>query len=284
VSDAGHLLASATARLRRAGVATPRVDAELLLAFVLGMERRRLLLVDTVGGDAEDRFAELVSARSRRVPLQHLTGLAPFRHAQLRVGPGVFVPRPETELLVDRALPQLRSCERPVVVDLCAGSGALAVAVAQEVPPARVIAVECAPAALTWLRANAEPAGVEVVVGDVADPQLLSGLRGGVDAVLSNPPYVPGGIEVDPEVRADPPEAVFAGPDGLDVIPSVLLRAAELLRAGGIAVVEHDDTHGLAVPALFRADRRWAEVSDHRDLTGRSRYTAARRTAVAESG
>jgi release factor glutamine methyltransferase len=278
------VLASATARLSAAGVASPRVDAELLLAFVLGVERRRLLVIDAVDADAADRFAELVSARTRRVPLQHLTGVAPFRHALLRVGRGVFVPRPETELLVDPVLAELRSRPSPVVVDLCAGSGALAVAVAQELPPARVVAVEWAPGALPWLRANAEPAGVEVVVGDVGDPQLLPGLRAGVDAVLSNPPYVPAGTEVAPEVRGDPPEAVFAGPDGLDVLPNVIQRAAELLRPGGIAVVEHDDTHGAAVPDLFRADRRWSEVSEHRDLTGRPRYAAARRTAVADSG
>jgi release factor glutamine methyltransferase len=193
------------------------------------------------------------------------------------------VPRPETELLIDAVLEKLRSRTRPLVVDLCAGSGALAVAVAQELPPARVVAVECASGALAWLRANAEPAGVEVVVGDVGDPQLLAGLRGSVDAVLSNPPYVPTGAEVAPEVHSDPPEAVFAGPDGLAVIPSVIERAAELLRPGGIAVVEHDDTHGAAVPDLFRTDRRWTEVSEHRDLSDRPRYATARRTAVAES-
>jgi release factor glutamine methyltransferase len=260
------------------------VDAELLLAEVLGVERRRLLLSGTVTAEDEERFGRLVSARARRVPLQYLTGIAPFRHVLLRVGPGVFVPRPETELLVDAALPPLRSRAHPVVVDLCAGSGALAVAVAQEVPQAHVLAVESSADALPWLSANAAPAGIAVVAGDVRDETLLVALRGTVDAVLSNPPYVPDDTDVDPEVRADPASAVFAGPDGLNLLPSVVRRAAELLRADGIAVVEHDDTHGAAVPALFAADGRWQDVADHRDLTGRPRYTVARRTASADPG
>jgi release factor glutamine methyltransferase len=236
-------------------------------------------VLDTLADEDAERFRRMVAARAERVPLQHLVGIAPFRHAMLRVGPGVFVPRPETELLVDAVLPDLRACERPVVVDLCAGSGALAVAVAQEVPAARVLAVECDRDALRWLRINAEPAGVEIVVGDVRDPALLLSLRGGVDVVLSNPPYVPVGTQVEPEVRADPSAAVFAGEDGLDLLPSVLRRAAALLRAGGLAVVEHDDTHATAVPALFAADGCWEDVSDHCDLSDRPRYARARRSA-----
>lgn len=274
-------LRTATARLRAAGVASPRVDAELLLAFVLGVERSRLPLIDALSGEDEQHLLRLVAAREWRVPLQHLVGAAPFRHALLRVGAGVFVPRPETELLVDAALPALAALDRPVVVDLCAGSGALAVAVAQEVPRARVLAVECEPDALPWLRANAEPVGVDIVVGDVRDPALLPALCGTVDVVLSNPPYVPGRTDVAPEVRADPSAAVFAGEDGLDLIPSVICRAAELLRAGGLAVVEHDDTQATAVPALFAGEPYWEDVSDHRDLSGRPRYTLARRSTVA---
>jgi release factor glutamine methyltransferase len=152
--------------------------------------------------------------------------------------------------------------------------------VAQEVPTGRVLAVECSADALAWLHTNAEPVGVEVVAADVRAP-VLSELHGTVDAVLSNPPYVPAGTAVEPEVRADPPTAVFAGPDGLDLMPSVIRRAAELLRAGGVAVVEHDDTQGTAVPALFAADGRWEDIADRADLTGRSRYTVARRSAAA---
>ncbi len=276
-------LGAATARLSAAGVASPRVDAELLLAFVLNVERSRLPLFDALTGEDEQGFLELVAARAQRVPLQHLVGAAPFRHALLRVGAGVFVPRPETELLVDAALPALRAQDHPVVVDLCAGSGALAVAVAQEVPQARVFAVECDRDALPWLRANAEPAGVEVVVGDVRDPAPLPALRGTVDVVLSNPPYVPTGTAVEPEVRADPSAAVFAGADGLDVIPSVIRCAAELLRPRGLVVVEHDDTHAAAVPALFAGEGCWEDVSDHLDLSGRPRYTLARRSDAASA-
>jgi release factor glutamine methyltransferase len=187
------------------------------------------------------------------------------------------VPRPETELLVDAVLAPLRAQNTPLVVDLCAGSGALALAVADEVPDAQVIAVESASAALRWLAQNAEGTGVRVVVADVTDPGLLTELHGRAAVVLANPPYVPSGTKVDPEVLADPAEAVFAGPEGLAVLPAVIARAASLLSDGGVFAVEHDDSQGESVPALLTADGRWLEVSDHPDLTGRPRFTTARR-------
>jgi release factor glutamine methyltransferase len=269
-----NLLDEAVATLLTAGVPTPRVDAELLLAHVLGVPRSRLALARPEDAEAA-RFAQLVQRRAARVPLQHLTGSAPFRHLDVAVGPGVFVPRPETELLVDAVLPVLR--DSSIVVDLCAGSGALALAIAQEAPGTRVYAVENSPAALVWLRRNCEGTDVTVVDGDVRDPDLLADLRGSVDVVVSNPPYVPFDMRVDPEVRADPDEAVFAGPDGLAVVPSVLARAAELLRDGAVLALEHDDTQGTAVPGLLRADGCWVDVTDHVDLTGRPRYVTARR-------
>jgi release factor glutamine methyltransferase len=276
--DVRSLLTGATRRLADAGVSTPRADAELLLAAASGTARTRLLTLDAVPDVVAERFASYVARRSEREPLQHVVGMAPFRRVELAVGPGVFVPRPETELLIDAVLPALERLERPLVVDLCAGSGALAVAIADELPGARVVAVERAPAALTWLHRNADGRGVTVVAGDVADETLLNELRGSVDAVVSNPPYVPGGVAVEPEVRADPPEAVFAGPDGLAVLPAVVARAADVLRSGGRLAVEHDDAHGAAVPALLAADGRWTDVADHRDLAGRPRYaTAVRR-------
>lgn len=276
-TDARRLLADATRRLAAAGVPTPRVDAELLLADVLGISRGRLLTAGEVQEAAAARYALLVERRAAREPLQHITGRAPFRNLELAVGPGVFIPRPESELLVDAVLADLREAAAPLVVDLCAGSGALGLAVADELPSARVVAVESSPAALEWLARNAEGTSVQVVAADVRDPDLLAGHRGAVDAVVANPPYVPVGAAVDPEVRADPAEAVFAGEDGLDVIPAVIDRAADLLRSGGLLAIEHDDTHAVAVPRLLCSDGRFAAVTDHRDLTGRARFTVARR-------
>jgi len=226
MTTARVLLTAAAARLRAAGVASSRVDAELLLAHCLGVDRSRLPLVDAVPAAAETRFAAALARRVRREPLQHILGRAPFRHVELAVGPGVFIPRPETELLVDAVLPTLRATGAPVAVDLCAGSGALALAVADEVPGSRGYAVERSAAALHWLRRNTAGTGVEVVAADVRDPDLLTGLRATADAVLCNPPYVPAAVPVEPEVRADPAEAVFAGADGLEA-------DARRPRAGG---------------------------------------------------
>jgi release factor glutamine methyltransferase len=266
-------LDDATRQLAAAGVASPRVDAELLLAHYLGVERSRL---STVDGPVPPEFAQAVQRRAAREPLQYIIGRAAFRYVDVAVGPGVFIPRPETELLVDAVLPALTPAA--TVVDLCAGSGALALSIAHEVPGTRVYAVEWSPAALPWLRRNAPATSVTVVAGDVSDPSLLGELAGQVDAVVSNPPYVPAGTPVEPEVRADPADAVFAGADGLDVIPAVIARAGALLRPGGVLAIEHDETHAEAVPALL-ADG-WRDVADHRDLAGRPRYTTAVRAAA----
>jgi release factor glutamine methyltransferase len=251
------------------------VDAELLLAHVLGVPRSRLLMISRVHPSAAVALDRLVKRRAAREPLQHILGRAPFRHIEVAVGPGVFVPRPETELLVDAVLPALRAAARPVAVDLCSGSGALALAVADEVTEARVVAVEQEGPAVGWLQRNAARTPVEVVVGSVTDPMLLADLRGRAHAVVANPPYVPTTADVAPEVGHDPEQAVFAGADGLDVIPHVLARAAELLGPGGVLAMEHDDTHGQAVPDLLRSSGDWAEVLDHHDLTGRPRYVTA---------
>lgn len=266
-------LVDATRRLAEAGVASPRVDAELLLAHCLGVERTRL---STVDAPVPPQFAQAVERRAGREPLQHIVGHTAFRYVEVAVGPGVFVPRPETELLVDAVLPALTPGS--TVVDLCSGSGVLAVAIAHEVAGAQVYAVESAPAALPWLRRNAVGSTITVIDGDVTDPSLLAELSGRVDAVVSNPPYVPAGTLVEPEVTADPAEAVFAGPDGLAVIPAVIARAAALLRAGGVVAIEHDESHAEAVPALLRDG--WRDVADHRDLAGRPRYATAVRAAA----
>jgi release factor glutamine methyltransferase len=272
------LISAAAARLATAGVESARVDAELLLAHVLGVERSRLAVVDAVPAEVAQTFDALVERRADREPLQHIAGRAPFRNVVLAVGPGVFVPRPETELLVDAVLPTLRAATEPTAVDLCAGSGALAVAIADEVPTARVYAVENSLAALVWLRRNATGTSVRVVAADVDEPALLDDVQGSVDAVVCNPPYVPAASLVAPEVRADPHDAVFAGADGLALMPAVIARAADLLRPGGVLAVEHDDSHGAALPELLTRDGRWRDVADHADLAGRARYAVATRT------
>jgi release factor glutamine methyltransferase len=273
------VVAEATDTLRAAGVDSPRVDAELLAAHALGTSRRRLQGAEFTA-DQLAEFRRLVAERARRVPLQHLTGTAPFRYLELLVGPGVFIPRPETEELVSWGLGVLG--RGAVAVDLCAGSGAIALSVAHE-SKASVYAVERDPAALSWLRRNAAvraAAGdreITVVAGDVADPSILSDLDGGVDLVLCNPPYVPSGTEVPPEVgEHDPAVAVFGGPDGLSVIRAVIGCAARLLAPGGRLGIEHDDTHAEAVPSLLGQDGRFRDVRDHLDLAGRPRFSTAR--------
>ncbi|MDP5185085.1 peptide chain release factor N(5)-glutamine methyltransferase [Blastococcus sp. BMG 814] len=282
--NARPLLSGAVARLAEAGVESPRVDAELLLGHVLGVPRTRLLTLGAVDDAAAARFEELVAQRADRVPLQHLTGRAPFRHLELAVGPGVFVPRPETELLVSWALERLSGVAAPVVVDLGAGSGAIALSLAHEHPGARVTAVERDPGAIAWTRHNAgarSAAGdtpVDVLAGDMTDPGLLRELDGSADLVVSNPPYVPDGARVPREVADhDPPLALWGGPDGLDVVRGLLATAARLLRPGGWLGVEHADQQGGSLPAVVRAHGGFADVDDHRDLAGRPRYTTARR-------
>jgi release factor glutamine methyltransferase len=273
-----RLLDDAIATLTAAGIESPRVDAQLLFAHVLGVDRGALLTLDAVEPIAADRFHALVVRRAAGEPLQYLTGEAPFRYLMLEVGPGVFIPRPETELLVDSVLPTLRGAFPGLAVDLCSGSGAIALALAGETAAARVIAVERSASALKWLRRNCAGSRVEVVDADVADPRLLTELDERVDVVISNPPYVPAGTEVGREVAHDPDEAVFAGTDGLALMGAVTDAAARLLRPGGLFAVEHDDTQGDALPALLSADGRWTDVADHRDLTGRPRFaTAVRR-------
>ena len=278
------LLTDAARRLGDAGVESPRVDAELLLAHALGVTRTALLTHGEVRDDAADRFAGLVEQRADRVPLQHLTGRAPFRHLELAVGPGVFVPRPETEQLAGWALELLAPIAEPVVVDLGSGSGALALAIAQEHPGARVTAVERDPVAIEWTRANAAAraaAGdtpVDVMVGDMTDPALLRELDGAVHLVVSNPPYVPDGAVVPREVAEhDPPLALWGGPDGLDVVRGLLRTAARLVVPGGGLGIEHADQQGVALPAVVRSTGDWADVTDRPDLAGRPRYTTARR-------
>lgn len=273
--------------LTAAGVASPRVDAELLAAHVLGVPRGRLPMVPLVDPPVVETLRKLVLRRAERVPLQHLTGLAALGEVDLAVGPGVFIPRLETELLLVWGLAVLVDAPRPLVVDLCTGSGALALAVAHARPDAQVHAVDKDPVALSWARRNADAqvvAGdtpIALHCGDVADPDLLGNLDGMAHLVLCNPPYVPAGAFTPPEVALhDPPAAVFAGPDGLAVIGDVVRTGTRLLREGGGIAIEHDDSHAAAVPGLLAARRVLTEVTDHLDLAGRPRFATARRRAL----
>jgi release factor glutamine methyltransferase len=269
------VLREATARLREAGVASPEHDAAELLAHVLGTTRASLALVDDVAPGAVEEYAALLARRADREPLQHLTGVAWFRHVQLAVGPGVFVPRPETELLAGWAVEQ--AGEGSVVVDLCTGSGAIAKAVEDEVPGAEVHAVELSEDAFAWAQRNLAGTGVDLRQGDFAT--AFDDLAGRVDVITCNPPYVPleAWESVAPEARDhDPHLALFSGADGLDAIRVLAERAAVLLRPGGVVGVEHADVQGQSAPAVFAATGRWIDVRDHLDLTGRPRFTTAR--------
>jgi release factor glutamine methyltransferase len=285
------VLTEAAARLRTAGIETPESDARLLLAHVCGVEPARIPLLDGIDDDQRARLDALIRRRATRVPLQHLTGRAYFRHVELEVGPGVFVPRPETELLAGWAVEQAAGVAEPVVVDLGSGSGAIALSIAHERPAARVTAVERDPGAIEWTRHNAAAriaAGdppVTVLAGDMTDPALLRELDGTVDLVVSNPPYVPDGARVPREVADhDPPLALWGGPDGLDVVRGLLMTAARLLRPGGALGIEHADQQGSALPALVRAHGAFTDVEDHADLAGRPRFTTARRSAAGVAG
>ncbi len=281
---ARRLLADqAAARLRAAGVESPEHDAEVLLALVLGVERSRLALVDDVPDPTAEQYDALVARRADREPLQHLTGVAHFRYVDLEVGPGVFVPRPETELLagwaVDSATDLISSgaTDAPVVVDLGTGSGAIARAVAHEVPRARVHAVELDEQAHAWAARNLAATGVDLRQGDLAD--AFDDLAGAVDVVVSNPPYIPHEAweSVAAEARDhDPALALWATGDGLDTIRVVERRAALLLRPGGVLGVEHADAQGESAPAVLSGTGRWEHVRDHSDLAGRARFVTAR--------
>jgi release factor glutamine methyltransferase len=289
--------------LSAANVPSPHADARELVSFVLKIPKNRLAAVTGITPEQLARVRALAAERATRVPVQHLTGRAPFRYLELAVGPGVFIPRPETETMVgwglDQLADRLAGTPEPLVVDLCSGSGAIALSVAHEHPGARVVAVERLPGALSWLRRNAsgaasgrsgaEPAvkqtrpigpassSIEIVDGDATSAETLSDLDGRVDLVLCNPPYVPSASLVAPEVADhDPAPAVFAGADGLAVIRGIVPRAAALLRPGGAVAIEHDDGHGEAVPALLRA-AGFDSVEDHRDLTGRPRFATGYR-------
>jgi release factor glutamine methyltransferase len=276
-------IVAAAEQLSQAGIDSPRTDAELLAAHVAGTERGRLALLEAPEAGFFDRFDAVVAARASRVPLQHITGRAAFGPADLQVGPGVFIPRPETEAILEWALVQ-HLPPNPVVLDLCTGSGALAVALAASLPGATVTAVDDDATALAYARRNAAGTGVRVIAGDVTEPDLLTELDGAVHLVVANPPYIPEGAALDPEVaQHDPNHALYGGADGMAVIVPIAARAARWLAPGGLLAIEHDDSTAQATMAeLAAVPGAFTDITSRRDLTGRARFVTARRLGTGE--
>jgi release factor glutamine methyltransferase len=272
---------SAAALLAEAGIDSARCDAEQLAAHLAGTDRGRLPLLESPGDEFFGRYHDVVIARSRRVPLQHLIGTVSFGPVVLQVGPGVFIPRPETEAVLEWASAQSLPA-RPVIVDLCTGSGALAVALAQHRPAARILGIDDSDAALEYARRNAEGSNVELVRADVTTPGLLPELDGQVDLVVSNPPYIPNSAVLEPEVaQHDPHRALFGGPDGMALITAVVALAGRWLRPGGLLALEHDDTTSSLTVELVDSTGHFDDIEARNDLAGRPRFVTARRSGDA---
>ncbi|MBT2595823.1 peptide chain release factor N(5)-glutamine methyltransferase [Arthrobacter sp. ISL-72] len=266
----------ATELLAHAGVPSPRVDAELLADHLLGVGLGRLRAMLLGDSPEPDGYADLVAERARRVPLQHITGVAHFRYLQLAVGPGVFIPRPETESVVQLVIDRLAETHRPKVADLGTGSGAIAGSIAHEVPDAEVHAVEFSEFAHAWAARNLAPLGVKLVRGDLRD--ALQEHNGTFDVVISNPPYIPAeAVPNEPEVALhDPPEALYGGgADGMELPTAAAASAARLLVPGGYFVMEHAEVQAGWIAAMLRAGGVWSEVTTHLDLNGKERATSA---------
>ncbi|MEI2279056.1 peptide chain release factor N(5)-glutamine methyltransferase [Paenarthrobacter ilicis] len=275
-------LREATAVLKEAGVPSPRVDAELLADHLLGVGLGRLRAVVLTDAPAPAGYAELVAERAARVPLQHITGVAYFRHLELRVGPGVFIPRPETESVVQFVIDHLsglidaNAVDHPKVVDLGTGSGAIAGSIAHEVPAAEVHAVEYSTFAHAWAARNLEPLGVSLLHGDLRD--ALQEHNGTFDVVVSNPPYIPAeAIPTEPEVALhDPPEALYGGgADGMELPTAAAASAARLLKPGGYFVMEHAEVQAAWIAGMLERMGYWRDVTTHMDLNGKERATSA---------
>jgi len=283
VTTVGTLVSDLADRFGRAGIESALADAELVVGHVTGWTRGEVATKAFMGAELEAdvvaRIELLAIRREAREPLQHITGEAPFRHLVLEVGPGVLVPRPETELVAEWAIEALRQVPTatPRAVDLGTGTGALALALASEVPNAEVYAIELFPLAAAWAERNIARYGdgrVTLVQGDVAT--ALPELDGTVDVVVANPPYI---LDADKPVDAevlgyDPESALFGGPDGLRDIRVFIARAARLLRAGGTLVVEHADGQGAAVRAIA-AEAGFGMTTTHTDLLHRERALTA---------
>lgn len=268
-------ISQATARLAESGVASAHSDARQLAEFVLG---QKLYLLSQAPQDFFDRYEQVITRRAGREPLQLITGRMYFRYLELLSQPGVFIVRPETEVVAGAAIEAASALAAPLVVDLCTGSGAIACALASEVPSCRVWAVELDPQAAALARVNAQKNhNVSVIEADATGPLTeLAEIEGQVDVVVTNPPYVPAGLIEDSETASyDPPLALFGGGvAGLEVPLKLIKRASSLLRPGGVLVMEHDPSQ---VEALVKAAKAagFSQGECHQDLTGRQRYLQA---------
>lgn len=284
MTDLRSLLTSAAQRFTQAGIESAQVDAELLLAFVLEMNLGELqagLISDSLNPTPEqiEIFDSLVTRRESREPLQHLTGVAHFRNITLKVGKGVFIPRPETEFVTQLAIDGIRALKSnaPIVVDLCAGSGAIGLAIATEILGAKIFAIEKSEDAFEYTQTNYEhlaPSNGTVLLGDMDG--AFQDLNSQVDWLISNPPYIPADmVPVYPEVALhDPSLALYAGKDGLDLIRLVSKNALRLLRSGGGLTIEHADMQGSQVRQLLLEDG-WEQIQTHQDFNGRDRAVTA---------
>lgn len=279
-SGSSQLLADAVreaaAILADAGVPTPRVDAELLAEHLLGVGLGRLRAMLLTDAPAPEGYAALVAERASRVPLQHITGVAYFRHLELAVGPGVFIPRPETESVVQLVIDELQGHQKPKVADLGTGSGAIAGSLALELPGAQVFAVEFSTLAHAWAERNLAPLGVTLVQGDLRD--ALPEHDGTFDAVVSNPPYIPAeAVPNEPEVALhDPPEALYGGgADGMELPTAAARTASRLLKPGGFFVMEHAEVQAPWIARMMEQSRVWTDIATHKDLNGKERATSA---------
>ncbi|WKD59456.1 peptide chain release factor N(5)-glutamine methyltransferase [Corynebacterium caspium] len=266
----------AISELNAAGIASPEVDARELAAKVLGIPPLQVGLAGR--REMPPEFQALLKWRLKREPLQYILQEAYFGSRRLVVGPGVFIPRPETEVLAQWAVEKLRSTKKsfPLVVDLCTGSGALAGYIAEAYPQAKVVAVEISAPAASYAQQNfADLKNIELRLGDATDLELLKDLQGQVDLVVTNPPYVPETTELQPEVYADPHNAVFAGPDGMSLINDLVEPIFQLLVPGGAFGMEHDDSTAASVKALISKHPGFAHITPLKDLTGRTRFITA---------
>jgi len=306
VSTIRDVLVDAQRRLSNAGIDSAAAESAELLAHVLGVPKGRLFMQDSVEEDDRISFERLLAKRLNRIPFQHITGKAAFRRIELDVGPGVFIPRPESELVAEAAIRFLNHCEKPIAVDLCTGSGAIAISLAMEVPGTQVVGIELSPDAYPWLERNIQrfdseiPIEVHQIDATDCEAEVFVRLSGKCDVVTCNPPYIPAEmIPRDPEVRVhEPAMALYGGADGLDVVRGIAKTAAMLLKSGGLLVVEHADVQGPAAgemsvvnvlrsaaldPELathipgFPGDLLYTAVSDRQDFNQRPRFTVATR-------